>query len=228
MKNGFSHKKLQRQNMFVTHLPRLQSHHFPIFFNSPLCKFFVFKSPKHQLLVSSALLSEPFSTALSSKPSQINPPVLQESRKTPENNEPQIQLSIEKLFVPPDTDVSSLKTPLSTRVLKGSNIILSKYATDSQVENAEFVKSSVKTEDCPSGGFPEFALVGRSNVGKSSLLNSIVRRKKLALTSKKPGKCFCFTEEMWSVHCWLDRCDIFYFLWMVFGGMPIILLTGVD
>lgn len=196
MKNGFSQKKLQRQNMFVAHLPRLQSHHFPIFFTSPLCKFFVFKSPKHQLLVSSALLSEPFSTALSSKPSQINPPVLQESRKNPENNEPQIQLSIEKLFVPPDTDLSSLKTPLSTRVLKGSNIILSKYATDSQVENAEFVKSSVKAEDCPSGGFPEFALVGRSNVGKSSLLNSIVRRKKLALTSKKPGKCLCFTEEM--------------------------------
>lgn len=65
--------------------------------------------------------------------------------------------------------------------------MLSKYARDAQVAQAEFVKSSVRTEDCPSDGLPEFALVGRSNVGKSSLLNSLVRRKKLALTSKTPG-----------------------------------------
>ncbi|KAM0887726.1 hypothetical protein ACQ4PT_028819 [Festuca glaucescens] len=56
------------------------------------------------------------------------------------------------------------------------------------VVNADFVKSSVRPDDCPKDGRPEFALVGRSNVGKSSLLNSLVRRKKLALTSKKPGK----------------------------------------
>lgn len=154
------------------------------------------------MTVSSALLSEPFSTALSSKPSKSVPSLLQDSRNG-ENNEPQIQLSLDKLFVPPDTDVSSLKTPISARVLKGSNIVLSKYATDAQVESADFVKSSVKTEDCPSDSFPEFALVGRSNVGKSSLLNSLVRRKKLALTSKKPGKCLyyvllCFLMSVWS------------------------------
>lgn len=49
-------------------------------------------------------------------------------------------------------------------------------------------------DQCPADGFPEFALVGRSNVGKSSLLNSIVRRKKLALTSKKPGKTQCINH----------------------------------
>lgn len=80
--------------------------------------------------------------------------------------------------------------------------MLSKYASGAQVVQAEFVKSSVRTEDCPSDGIPEFALVGRSNVGKSSLLNSLVRRKKLALTSKKPGKqfsstpnCLCFFSD---------------------------------
>lgn len=98
------------------------------------------------------------------------------------------EFSPERLFVPPDTDISSLRVPLSSRILKGSNIVRSKYATDDQVIKAEFVKSSPRTEDCPSDGLPEFALVGRSNVGKSSLLNSLVRRKSLALISKKPGK----------------------------------------
>nr|CAD1834033.1 unnamed protein product [Ananas comosus var. bracteatus] len=51
-----------------------------------------------------------------------------------------------------------------------------------------FVPPECEDEDCPADGLPEFALVGRSNVGKSSLLNSLVRRKRLALTSKKPGK----------------------------------------
>ncbi|CAN0907075.1 GTP-binding protein At2g22870, partial [Linum grandiflorum] len=107
-------------------------------------------------------------------------------------DETQVPISLDRLFVPPDTQVS-LDT-IATRVLKGSNIVLSKYARDSQIVQAEFVKSSVKTEDCPSEGWPEFALVGRSNVGKSSLLNSLVRRKKLALTSKKPGKTQCINH----------------------------------
>lgn len=100
------------------------------------------------------------------------------------------ELSLDKLFIPPDTTVS----PDTARVLNGSNILLSNYANDAQVSQAEFVKSSVRTEDCPSDGLPEFALVGRSNVGKSSLLNSLVRRKKLALTSKKPGKTQCINH----------------------------------
>lgn len=104
--------------------------------------------------------------------------------------ETQVPISLEKLFIPPETDVSSDTSALSlsSRILKGSNILLSKYARDAQVMQADFIKSSVRTQDCPSDGLPEFALVGRSNVGKSSLLNSIVRRKRLALTSKKPGE----------------------------------------
>lgn len=108
---------------------------------------------------------------------------------------PQPQISLEKLFLPPETEVSfDEANNLSARILKGSNIVLSKYARDAQVVQAEFVKSSVKTEDCPSDGLPEFALVGRSNVGKSSLLNSLVRRKRLALTSKTPGKTQCINH----------------------------------
>ncbi|CAK8568808.1 unnamed protein product [Lathyrus sativus] len=115
----------------------------------------------------------PNSTPTTSQPNQV-------STVTP-NPE---TLSLEKLFVPPNTHV----THENARILNGSNILLSNYATGAKIIQADFVKSSPGTEDCPSDGLPEFALVGRSNVGKSSLLNSIVRRKNLALTSKKPGK----------------------------------------
>ncbi|KAM7259450.1 hypothetical protein ACFE04_015191 [Oxalis oulophora] len=104
------------------------------------------------------------------------------------------RLAVDKLFFPPETEIPNGGGVEGVRVLKGSNIVLSKYARDAQIAEAEFVKSSVKTEDCPNNGFPEFALVGRSNVGKSSLLNSLVRRKKLALTSKKPGKTQCINH----------------------------------
>ncbi|XP_078439607.1 GTP-binding protein At2g22870-like [Wolffia australiana] len=96
-----------------------------------------------------------------------------------------VNLPLEKLFVPPEVELEG--GVASIRVLKGSNIVLGPHAKGELISSAEFVKSSTKTEDCPSDNRPEFALVGRSNVGKSSLLNSIVRRKRLALTSKKPG-----------------------------------------
>eukprot|EP00262_Sarcandra_glabra_P013032 TRINITY_DN3517_c0_g1_i1.p1 TRINITY_DN3517_c0_g1~~TRINITY_DN3517_c0_g1_i1.p1 ORF type:complete len:317 (-),score=47.23 TRINITY_DN3517_c0_g1_i1:190-1140(-) len=112
----------------------------------------------------------------------------------PHISETQIEIPLEKLFVPPEVDISEEISSLSTRVLKGSNIVLSNYARDAQIAQAEFVKSSTKSKDCPADGLPEFALVGRSNVGKSSLLNSIVRRKRLALTSKKPGKTQCINH----------------------------------
>lgn len=56
------------------------------------------------------------------------------------------------------------------------------------VAKAEFVKSSVKIEQCPTQDKPEYAFIGRSNVGKSSLINMITSRKHLAKTSAKPGK----------------------------------------
>jgi GTP-binding protein len=56
------------------------------------------------------------------------------------------------------------------------------------VKKAEFVISAVKPAQYPDDALPEFALAGRSNVGKSSLINCLVRRKNLARTSSKPGK----------------------------------------
>ncbi|HMV56609.1 MAG: ribosome biogenesis GTP-binding protein YihA/YsxC [Nitrospira sp.] len=54
--------------------------------------------------------------------------------------------------------------------------------------SAEFIKSSVSPEQFPADHLPEIAFVGRSNVGKSSLINSLLHRKKLAKVSKTPGK----------------------------------------
>ena len=57
-----------------------------------------------------------------------------------------------------------------------------------RVDRAELLISCARPGDFPPPGPPEIAFLGRSNVGKSSLLNKLVRRKKLARTSSTPGK----------------------------------------
>lgn len=58
-----------------------------------------------------------------------------------------------------------------------------------KIHTADYIKSAPSLKDCPSfGATPEFALVGRSNVGKSSFINSMTQRKNLARTSNTPGK----------------------------------------
>jgi GTP-binding protein len=57
-----------------------------------------------------------------------------------------------------------------------------------QVVSTEFLKTAVKPADWPRGEFPEVAFVGRSNVGKSSMLNALSKKRKLARVSNTPGR----------------------------------------
>ena len=57
-----------------------------------------------------------------------------------------------------------------------------------KIKTADFVVSNTQVEKCPNDGRPEYAFIGRSNVGKSSLINRLTGRKNLAMTSATPGK----------------------------------------
>lgn len=57
-----------------------------------------------------------------------------------------------------------------------------------EIASASFVISSPAVEKCPTGKLPEYAFIGRSNVGKSSLINMLTNKRKLAKTSSRPGK----------------------------------------
>ena len=57
-----------------------------------------------------------------------------------------------------------------------------------QIKSAEFVVSNQDVAKCPNNNIPEYAFIGRSNVGKSSLINMLTDRKSLAKTSGRPGK----------------------------------------
>lgn len=57
-----------------------------------------------------------------------------------------------------------------------------------KIKSAEFVMSNSDAAKCPKDRLPEYAFIGRSNVGKSSLINMLMQRKNLAKTSGRPGK----------------------------------------
>ena len=57
-----------------------------------------------------------------------------------------------------------------------------------EITSAEFSISNSRADMCPNTDLPEYAFIGRSNVGKSSLINMLTRKSKLAMTSSTPGK----------------------------------------
>ena len=57
-----------------------------------------------------------------------------------------------------------------------------------EITSAKFVISNSRADKCPEGNLPEYAFIGRSNVGKSSLINMLTNHSKLAMTSSTPGK----------------------------------------
>lgn len=72
-----------------------------------------------------------------------------------------------------------------------------------QIRSADFVTSSPGLGGCPEWDYPEFALIGRSNVGKSSMINMLANRESLAKTSATPGKTrllnFFLINRKWSL-----------------------------
>jgi GTP-binding protein len=72
-----------------------------------------------------------------------------------------------------------------------------------QIKTAEFIISNTEVSKCPSDGKAEFAFIGRSNVGKSSLINMLTAKKGLAKTSGTPGKTQLINHFLINEHWYL-------------------------
>jgi len=72
-----------------------------------------------------------------------------------------------------------------------------------QIKSAEFITSARSLTECPAWEYPEFAFIGRSNVGKSSMINLLAKRESLAKVSATPGKTrllnFFLMNQTWSL-----------------------------
>lgn len=71
------------------------------------------------------------------------------------------------------------------------------------IKSAEYVCSSTQVDKCPQSTLPEFAFIGRSNVGKSSLINMLTGHRRLALTSQMPGKTLLINHFLINGKWWL-------------------------
>lgn len=72
-----------------------------------------------------------------------------------------------------------------------------------KIESVEFITSNTNPARCPDTGLPEFAFIGRSNVGKSSLINLLAARKGLAKISAQPGKTQTINHFLVNKHWYL-------------------------
>jgi hypothetical protein len=99
------------------------------------------------------------------------------------NDEEEEEFSIPPLPTPP-----SMKDAQEEDSQENVRGVVLPAARNVRVKSAEFIKSSVNVQGCPPASFPEFAVIGRSNVGKSSLINMLTGRNSLAMVSKTPGK----------------------------------------
>ena len=68
-----------------------------------------------------------------------------------------------------------------------------------EIKNSEFTLSAPNVSMCPADMKPEYAFIGRSNVGKSSLINMLCNHKGLAKTSATPGKTLLIANGIWSI-----------------------------
>lgn len=71
------------------------------------------------------------------------------------------------------------------------------------IKTAEYVISNSDVRQCPDGNLPEYAFIGRSNVGKSSLINMLTGRKGLAKTSSMPGKTLLINHFLINGSCYI-------------------------
>lgn len=154
--------------------------------NPSLSSLLNFSSPN---LRTTSPISLSFRASISQKPNSHRASAAKSSRPPPVSEDSRFVRTV--LFVPPGVDPDEVTEEM---VLPGSNIVLGPYTGDAKIKEVDFVKSSNRPKDCPRDDRPEFAMLGRSNVGKSSLINFLVRKKDVALTSKKPGLFF---------KCWL-------------------------
>ena len=76
------------------------------------------------------------------------------------------------------------------------------------VKSARFIISNTDIKKCPQDGKPEYAFIGRSNVGKSSLINALTNQKKLAQTSATPGKTQLINHFLINDQWYMEYCGI--------------------
>ena len=113
------------------------------------------------------------------------------------------------------------------------------------MKSAKFVISNSDVHKCPEGNLPEYAFIGRSNVGKSSLINMLTNKKGLAMTSQKPGKTLLinhflinddwYREQLTCLFVLLDcrheaqKIDLEFMEWLGENGVPFaIIFTKTD